>query len=262
MATQENEPMSANRLSHYPLLKAYVESLRSIPGGTFQMGSATGDIDERLVHTVTLSSFRMGATPVTVAVWKEYCVATGITLPKAPSWGLLDDHPVVNVSWNDIMGASGNGGFCAWASDVAGFRLTLPTEAQFEYAALGGQSGFDYPWGNSFDRAKLWCSVDKAGDAGKTAPVVRTSNIYRNTYGLFDISGNVWQWCSDLYASYTTSAQIDPTGPSSTSDNKRCVRGGSWISVNPDTFRCALRDWYLPDDGHGNLGFRLAAGPG
>lgn len=68
------------------------------PAGTFQMGSATGYVIEKPVHSVTLSSFRMGATPVTVATWKEYCAATTTALPTAPEWGFLDDHPVVNVS--------------------------------------------------------------------------------------------------------------------------------------------------------------------
>jgi formylglycine-generating enzyme required for sulfatase activity len=83
------------------------------------LGRASGFVIEILVHRVTLSAFRMGATPVTVAIWKEYCAATGTSLPIAPEWGFLDDHPVVNVSWNDIMGMDGTGGFCAWASDVA-----------------------------------------------------------------------------------------------------------------------------------------------
>jgi formylglycine-generating enzyme required for sulfatase activity len=121
------------QLSSYPALKTYIEAMCTIPAGTFQMGSASGAADERPIHSVTISAFRMGATPITVAVWKEYCTATGTTLPPAPDWGLLDDHPIVNVSWNDIMGVNGDGGFCAWASDIAGFRLTLPTEAQFEY---------------------------------------------------------------------------------------------------------------------------------
>ncbi len=256
------KPVVSSRLTDYPALRAYVESLCAIPAGTFQMGSSTGDSDEKPVHSVTLSAFRMGATPVTVAVWKEYCAATGTKLPNAPDWGLLDDHPVVNLSWNDIMGEDGKGGLCAWASDVAGFRMTLPTEAQFEYASRGGQSGLEYPWGNSFDQSKLWCSVKIFGDAGKTAPVVRTSNIFRNAYGLTDMSGNVWQWCSDLYGPYSSSSQNDPSGPSSTSDNKRCVRGGAWNYEIPGSFQCASRRGRDPDLAGSSFGFRLSAGPG
>ena len=103
----------SKQLSRYPALKAYVESLCSIPAGTFQMGSSAGGSDEKPVHSVTLSAFRLGATPVTFVVWKEYCAATGTKLPEAPKWGILDDHPVVNVSSNDIMGSDGKRGFCA-----------------------------------------------------------------------------------------------------------------------------------------------------
>lgn len=255
------KPKPANRLTDYPALKAYVESLRSIPAGTFQMGSTSGEADEKPKHTVRLSAFRMGATPVTVAVWKEYCAATGIALPLAPSWGLLDDHPVVNVSWNDIMGLDGTGGFCAWASDIAGFRLTLPTEAQFEYASRGKAAGQEYPWGNAYDDSKVWCSVKSR--RGQTAPVVRTSNIYRTAFGLTDMVGNVWQWCSDLYAPYLGAPQTNPVGPAATSDNGRCVRGGSWLNFfNPVNFRCADRNWDYPDGRSNYFGFRLSAGPG
>jgi formylglycine-generating enzyme required for sulfatase activity len=224
------------------------------------MGGSKYDA-EKPVHSVTLSAFRMGATPVTVSVWKEYCAATGISLPVAPSWGLLDDHPVVNVSWNDIMGSNGKGGFCAWASDIAGFRLTLPTEAQWEYAARGGVDDQEFPWGNTFDRSKLWCSQKDYGDAGKTAPVVRSSKIYRNAFGLMDMVGNVWQWCSDLEGPYSSGSQTDPVGPASPSVNARCVRGGSWVSDYPDTFRCANRVMNDPGDRIDDIGFRLSAGP-
>jgi formylglycine-generating enzyme required for sulfatase activity len=253
-------PRRGSRLTDYPALRAYVDSLRPIPAGTFQMGSSNGKSDEKPVLSVTLSAFRMGATPVTVAVWKEYCAATGTTLPKAPEWGLLDDHPVVIVSWNDIMGMDGTGGFCAWASDIAGFRLKLPTEAQFEYASRGGQNGFEYPWGNAFNDSKLWCR--KPTKRTSTAPVTRSSNIFRNAYGLTDMSGNVWQWCSDYYDRYWGSSRIDPTGPSSTSDNYRCFRGGSWHDYDLVGFRCASRGWDKPDSRYSSGGFRLSARPG
>ena len=251
-----------HRLAEFPHLSRYVHSMCQIPAGTFEMGSVSGSDDEKPVHSVSLSSFWLGATPVTVAMWKEYCVATGTTLPPAPSWGLLDDLPVVNMSWDDIMGIDGKGGFCAWASEIVGGRLTLPTEAQFEYAACGGQSGLEYPWGNIFDRTKLWCSNADVGDAKWTASVVRTSNTYRNSYGLTDMVGNVWQWCSDLYGPYSSASQTDPTGPSFSSDNLRCIRGGSRSSYGPDFYRCATRGASSPDDGSFHIGFRLSAGPG
>jgi sulfatase modifying factor 1 len=263
----DTRPRRASRLTEYPALKAYVESLRSIPAGTFQMGG-TKDDSEKPVHSVTLSAFRMGATPVTVALWKEYCAATDTELPEAPDWGLLDDHPVVNVSWFDIMG-NYRTGFCDWVRDVAGFRLTLPTEAQFEYAARGGESGFEYPWGNTFDDSKVWCS--KSNDRKSTAPVTRSSNVYRyHPYGLTDMSGNVLQWCYDVHGLYSSSAQKDPIGDIPRFEysllwvgNYHNVRGGSWeYDGEPHLLRCARRDFRRRETTSADLGFRLATGPG
>jgi formylglycine-generating enzyme required for sulfatase activity len=251
---------SRSSASEYPALSAYINAMCTLPGGTFQMGSATGYVIEKPVHSVTLSAFRMRATPVTVAIWKEYCAATKTPLPAAPEWGFLDDHPVVNVSWTDIMGMDGNGGFCAWASNVAGFRLNLPTEAQFEYAACGGMYDQDFPWGNTFDESKVWSSVTTQRIS--TAPVVRQSAIYENAYGLTDIVGNVYQWCFDLYAPYNAAAQTDPIGPQSTPSNGHCLRGGAWKYNNPGYFRCTSRDRGGADVALPIYGFRLAAGAG
>jgi formylglycine-generating enzyme required for sulfatase activity len=253
-------PKAASRLTDYPALKAYVESLRTISAGTFQMGSDSGNSSEKPVHTVTLSAFRMGVAPVTVSVWKEYCAATGTKLPEAPSWGLLVDHPVVNVSWNDIVGSDGKGGFCAWASDLSGFQLTLPTESQFEYAARGGVHGQSFPWGNDYDDSKVWSSVIYSRN--KTAPGNRALNIYRNAFGLSDMAGNIWHWCIDFYGSYEPSAQTDAISRCSNSEKFPCLRGGSWGYGNPDFFRCAKRFRLDPESRFSYIGFRLSAGPG
>jgi formylglycine-generating enzyme required for sulfatase activity len=251
---------SRSLCSEYPALSAYINSMCPIPAGTFQMGCASGYAIEKPVHNVTLSAFRIGQTPVTVAIWKEYCSATGTTLPPAPDWGLLNDHPIVNVSWSDIMGVNGNCGFCAWASEIATFRLTLPTEAQFEYAARGGARNQDFPWGRTFDDSKVWSSVTTQRTS--TAPVVRQSAIYENAYRLTDIAGNVYQWCFDLYASYNAAAKPDPTGPQSTPSNGHCLRGGTWKYDNPGYFRCTSRDRGGADVALPSYGFRLAAGVG
>jgi formylglycine-generating enzyme required for sulfatase activity len=280
----------------YPALSTYLDCLCSIPGGRFEMGGSK-NINEQPVHPVQLSPFRLGATPVTVSIWREYCVATGTAMPEAPKWGWLDDHPIVNVSWHDIMGADGNGGFCAWASEVAGFRVMLPTEAQWEYACRAGQSGLEYPWGNEFDLTKLWCSKAESGDTKRTAPIVRSAYNFTNGFGLTDMVGNVWEWCLDYYlAQYlvpsttkvvqrhrsvrasgiagvlgkmvdeTFEEQVteyievsDPSGP--TDGKVRCVRGGSWSNDSPGNFRCAFRLRYFPDGRNNDFGFRLSAGP-
>ena len=238
-----------NQLSKYPHLNRYVSNLRSIPGGTYRWGASPSEKEPGV--PITMSPFRMGATPVTWGMWKEYCKAESVRMPVDPGWGYPDNHPVVLVSWDDIMYP---GGFCKWASGVAGFKLTLPTDAQWEYAARGGKDGLEYPWGNNFDKSKTWCS----NDADKTAAVDRTDRIYRNGYGLTDMVGNVWQWCADYYNGDYRPAGKDPVD---THKSKyRCIRGGSWNGFNPDHFRCAFRFRFNPVDRLNFYGFRLSAG--
>ena len=197
----------------------------------------------------------MGATPVTWGIWKEYCKAESVRMPEKPSWGYLDNHPVVNLSWEDIMNP---GGFSEWASGVAGFKLTVPTDAQWEYAARGGKDGLEYSWGNDFDTSKLWCSKE-LGDAGKTAAVDRKYRIYRNGYGLTDMVGNVYQWCSDYWSIDYRPSGKDPVGTKKS--EYRCVRGYAWGYSDPYGFRCAYRSGNSPDNRNNNLfGFRLSAG--
>ena len=251
-----------NNHDNLPALRNYIKSLRYIPGGTFSMGSTTGNSDEKPVHTVQISAFRLGITPVTVAIWKEFCLATGVDMPQAPPWGWIDDHPIVNVSWINVVGyEDGDRSFCSWATAKLGVRLKLPSEAQFEYASRAGQSGSEYPWGNTFDHSKLWSSKIGFEDASRTAPVSRTSNIYTNAFGLSDMCGNVRHLCSDLYVGYKSSTQVNPMSlPSSESDNTFCVRGGSWRSMNPDSFRSANRFAMFEGNRDNYTGFRLAAG--
>lgn len=241
-----------NQLSKYPHLRWYVSKLRSIPGGKYRFGASPAH--KKSGTPVTMSPFRMGATPVTWGMWKEYRQSVGvpgkgIKLPPDSGWGYPDDHPVVWVSWNDIMDP---GGFCEWASGVAGFKLTLPTQAQWEYAARGGQDGLEYPWGNDFDDSKLWF------DEKQTAAVDRTNRIYRNGYGLTDMIGNVYQWCAD----YSNGDR--PAGKDTVDTQKSklpCFRGLSWSDEEPAGFRRAdLSSWIDPFFMGGNLGFRLSAG--
>jgi formylglycine-generating enzyme required for sulfatase activity len=239
----------------FPELMRYVEAMRHVPAGTFRMGRKCVFGDTKPIHTVTLSDFRMGATPVSVAVWREYCTDTGSDFINPPRWGWVDTHPVVGISWIDIMGVDGIGGFCRWASNVGGLQFALPTEAQFEFAARGDQLGQEFPWGSEYDDSMLWSS--KVTNRSSTAPVVRQTNIHRNSYGLSDMSGNVWQWCYDSYAPYSVAEQSDPVGPLLGLNNPRCTRGGSWSSLNTDYFRCAYRNWCVPDYRVDNIGFRL-----
>jgi hypothetical protein len=184
-------------INDFPYLRGYVERMQYCPGGTFLMGSDTDTKDEQPRHEVKLNDFVLGQTPVTWQLWWEYCSATGTPLPLPGALGRPLDHPVVNVSWFDIMGTDGQSGFCGWASDVLGYRVLLPTEAQFEYAALGGESGKAYPWGDRFDRDALWWSGGGRLLENKTAPVYRENKTYKNRFGLIDMAGHCTQWCLD-----------------------------------------------------------------
>jgi hypothetical protein len=103
-------PKTRHAYTDYPALRGYVDSLRPIPGGKYETGHMALRSDEKPVQSVARSAFRMGLSPVTFGVWKEYCAATDTALPAAPLWGILGDHHVVNVSWIDIMGADATNG--------------------------------------------------------------------------------------------------------------------------------------------------------
>jgi len=218
--------------------------------------------DEVPAHPVDISVFRMGATPVTVGMWREYLRAnTTLSMPEAPTWGWIDSHPMVNVSWDNIVGTDGKGGYRAWASRVSGVKLSLPTEAQFEFAARGGKDQ-KYPWGKEFVDSKVWSSEKR--QRSSTAPVDRLNNVFINKFGVCDLSGNVWQWCMDGDQPYSKSfnrlgyARVskDPVGIG----QSKCVRGGSWFDDTPDVFRCANRYRRDQDAIDYILGFRLSAG--
>lgn len=276
-------PAKKVTLDDCPALKAYIGSLCDIPGGTFMMGSNKND-DESPVHRVPISAFRMGKTPVTVAMWEEYVSHSDVSMPPEPdpefdgarkfNIGWKDkDHPIVNVNWEECKG------FATWASEVSGVNLTLPSEARWEYACRGGRESLKYPWGNDFDRSKLWCSGEKIGDRGSTGSVNRRVYIWSNhPWGLIDMVGNVWEWCEDWYdpnwykipqskEKDVVNLDSSPTVKMEYLDDKnkfgptRCVRGGSWSINNPDGFLCANRYWFNPDFRLSIYGFRLSAGP-
>lgn len=238
-------------LSKYPHLRRYVDNLQLIPSGTYRWGaSPVGKIPGT---RVSMSSFKMGATLVTWGIWKEYSRSISAKLPSDPGWGYPDNHPVVKVSWDDIMNP---GGFCEWASDIAKVKLTLPTDAQWEYAARGGKDGLEFPWGNTFERNRVWCSTSM-GDAGKTAAVNRQTRIYKNGYNLTDMVGNVWQWCSDYYNEGHSPKGKDPVD--SQLSSRRRVRGGCWFDEGSISFRCASNGGADRFDAHNFNGFRLCS---
>jgi sulfatase modifying factor 1 len=189
-----------------------------IPAGEFQMGSNDGDDDEKPVHTVYLDAFYMDVYEVTNALYKKFMDATG---HKAPvywndSGYNAPNQPVVGVTWHDAKAYAG------WAGK------RLPTEAEWEKAARGGLAGKKYPWGDSIthDDANFSGAVGKDG-WDVSAPV---GSFAPNGYGLYDMAGNVREWCADWYDEdyYSKSPRRNPTGPRS---GTYCVlRGGSWYN--------------------------------
>ena len=229
----------------------------SVEGGTFQMGSTDGESDEQPVHQVKLSSFHIGQTEVTQELWEA-------VMGSNPSYFKGDKLPVESVSWYDCQT------FIKRLNNLTGQRFRLPTEAEWEYAARGGNrskgylySGSDnlndvaWYWQNSgvvwlsgTDEDLFYVEIDdnncRPHEVATKAP---------NELGIYDMSGNVWEWCQDWYDKYRSGAQTNPTGPSSGS--YRVIRGGSWSSGAAGC-RCASRDSYTPTPAGNNLGFRLA----
>jgi formylglycine-generating enzyme required for sulfatase activity len=220
--------------------KAGIEWVR-VPGGSFQMGSNDGDSDEKPVHTVRVRAFEMSRTEVTVAQYAA-CVSEGVcTKPNTGgtcTWGVSgkEDHPVNCVDWNQAST------YAKWAGG------RLPTEAEWEYAARGGQS-YAYAGSSNVDEVAWYVS----NSGGGTHPVGRKK---ANGYGLYDMSGNVWEWVQDLYHSSYTGASADGSAWES-GGSLRVPRGGSWGS---GAGRVRVADRYVndPGDRFSILGFRLS----
>ena len=205
---------------------------------------------------MALDGYYIYKNPVTVAQYKKYCDATGTKMPPAPDFNSVwskEDHPIVNVSWNDAQA------YCKWAG------VRLPTEAQWEKAASwdgGSQTKRKFPWGDEFDRSKLWCSESKLGDAGGTKPVGSFPSG-ASSYGVLDMAGNVWQWCSDWYDAdfYGSRLATDRNAENQSVGEKksRIARGGSLYDYNPVILRSADRLSVAPDYRGDSIGFRCCS---
>jgi len=220
-----------------------------VPAGEFLMGSTEGEgyeyDGERPQHTVYLDGFWIYKNLVTVAQYRKFCQATGRQMPEEPDWQWQDDHPIVNMIWDDAVA------YAKWAG------AALPTEAQWEKAARG-TDGRQYPWGNDWDAAKCVNSVD--GELDPTRPVGSCPDG-ASPYGALDMAGNVWEWCADWYSDdyYKSSSPRNPTGPAT--GTWRVLRGGSMADNDPFSFRAAMR--FKGDTTYGciNFGFRCGLRP-
>ncbi len=213
-----------------------------VEGGTFSMGATSEQgsdyqSNEKPIHSVTLSDYYIGETEVTQELWQ----AVMGTNPSNFTGNL--ELPVEYVSWNDCQT------FISALNNLTGRTFALPTEAQWEYAARGGRKsqGYKYSGSNTIGDV-AWYS----GNASSKTHAVKSKQP--NELGLYDMSGNVWEWCSDWYASYSSAAATDPTGPSSGS--YRVLRGGSWRDC-ATLCRVSGRYYDSPSYAYSNSGLRL-----
>jgi formylglycine-generating enzyme required for sulfatase activity len=208
-----------------------------VKGGIFKMGSNNNEL-EKPIHEVSLNDFHIGKFPVIQAQWQA-------VMGNNPSRFKGDDLPVDQVSWDDIQV------FIEKINAKTNKKYCLPTEAEWEFAARGGtqSQGFTYS-GNNELKEVGWFS-ENAGS--KTYPV---GQLKSNELGIYDMSGNVWEWCNDWYGSYNNGSHTDPKGAAS--GTNRVFRGGSW-DCTPENCRSAYRYYSMPANrGNGGLGFRLA----
>lgn len=213
-----------------------------VSGGTFSMGATDeqgtkGEADENPVHQVTLSDFWIGETEVTESLWKA-------VMGSNPSYSRKgDNYPVENISWNDCQT------FINKLNSLSGEQFFLPTEAQWEYSARGGNKSKNYRYAGGNDRfAVAWFNSNSGGAKHPVA----TKQC--NELGLYDMSGNVDEWCRDWYGSYSASAQTNPTGPSS--GTNRVSRGGGWDDSD-GRCRVSSRRGGWTSDKNNYLGLRL-----
>jgi len=217
-----------------------------IPAGTFLMGSDTGEDDERPVHPVQIThDFLLGKYPVTNAQYRRFMEASKGKVKNREYWDdrrfNQPEQPVVGVSWTEAVA------FCEWAG------ARLPTEAEWECACRAGTTT-DYSFGADAELLDEYAWYEK-NSGGQTQPVGAKQP---NPWGLYDMHGNVWEWCADWGDSqyYTKSPEVDPQGPKTGAD--RVFRGGGWCD-DARRVRAAFRFWVDPDDCGGSIGFRCVS---
>ena len=233
----ENQVVNVNGVSF---------TMIAVEGGTFNMGATSeqggdADSDEYPVHSVTLSDYYIGETEVTQELWEAVMGSNPSDFSGNPQ------RPVEMVSWNDCQE------FITKLNELTGKNFRLPTEAEWEYAARGGNGsqGYKYSGSNTISDV-AWYN----GNSGSETHNVKTKSP--NELGIYDMSGNVFEWCEDWYGGYSSGSQTNPTGPSS--GFFRVLRGGSWYS-NTKACRVSNRSNDSPGSRYSRYGFRVVCLP-
>ena len=216
-------------------LNKLINNMVYVSGGTFIMGGDESS-DQTPTHSVTLSSYYICKYEVTQALWRA-------VMGSNPSKFKGDNLPVEQVSWNDCQT------FINRLNNYTGRNFRLPTEAEWEFAARGGNYSRHYKYSGSNYISDVAWYCDNSGN--RTHPV---GTKQANELGLYDMSGNVWEWCSDWYGSYSSYSQSNPTG--ATSGFGRVERGGNWCGLA--RYCCSShRSYYAPGNSFDDLGLRL-----
>jgi formylglycine-generating enzyme required for sulfatase activity len=215
--------------------------MMKVEEGTFRMGATSEqqypDSAEKPVHQVTLSTYYIGETAVTQALWKA-------VMGENPSHFQGDNLPVENVSWNDCQK------FISKLNEITGQFFRLPTEAEWEFAARGGNNSRRYQYSGSNTLVDVAWYKDNSDNQTHSVKTKRPNEL-----GIYDMSGNVWEWCQDWNGSYSSASVTNPTGAAT--GTNRVYRGGSW-NYYLRNCRTAFRGNFTPDWRNFGLGFRLA----
>lgn len=227
----------------------------AIPAGEFVMGNPNGSGDEKPVHKVTVAEFKLGKSEIPFALW-DLCVEVR-TCPRKPAdegWG-RDQKPAINISYYDITQK-----FIPWLTEMTGKNYRLPSEAEWEYAARAGSKTL-YSWGGTIDCSHAQydggfgseCSANAKGNKRETAPVMSFSP---NAFGLYDMSGNVWEWVADCYRSDYENAPVDGSAVDDTQCKVGVLRGGAWNS-DANALTASNRFYFPRNMRKNNYGARL-----
>ena len=220
-----------------------------IPAGHFQMGCVSGincGSDEKPVHEVKIASFALSKYEVTFEEYDAFTDATGRERADDRGWG-RGQRPVINVSWYDAMA------YAAWLSKQTGKTYRLPSEAEWEYAARAGTTT-KYSWGNEIGINRANCDgCGSQWDDKMTAPV---GSFEANSWGLYDMHGNVWEWVQDCWNKNYEGAPADGSAWTPGDCSGRVLRGGSWYT-DPGSLRSAIRFSYTTGFRFSGFGFRV-----